>query len=324
MKKRMTLQDIADEAGVSLTAASMYINGKAKKYNLAESTCKRIEEVIRKNNFVPNFHARAIASKKTFLVSVIIHGQIDSSFWLNIVSGLEDVLMRKNYHFILSLSHNRADEELQALRFAESKGVDGYIISPAGFETPGDNFEFLRELNQRKPVVTITEKVEGLHGVFNNNYLGGEIATKHLLERGFKQLAYIGSDSRRRARAFADVTGKLGIKAKIFDTPEEYIRSWRKFPGVFCFSDFVACELYKLAEAAGISVGKDISVIGYDDMPFVEYLSPELTTIHQYKRELGTAAAETLLKLLAEKNDVADQIFDPYLVERSSVLARGD
>ena len=62
-KKRLTLKDIAAKAGVSLTAASMFLNGKAKKYNLADATCDRIEQTMRENNFVPNFHARAIASK---------------------------------------------------------------------------------------------------------------------------------------------------------------------------------------------------------------------------------------------------------------------
>ena len=67
-KKRLTLKDIAAKAGVSLTAASMFLNGKAKKYNLADATCERIEQTIRDNNFIPNFHARAIASRQTMLI----------------------------------------------------------------------------------------------------------------------------------------------------------------------------------------------------------------------------------------------------------------
>jgi DNA-binding LacI/PurR family transcriptional regulator len=80
--RRLTLKNIAEKAGVSLTAASMCLNGKAKKYNLADTTCERIEKVIRKNNFVPNLHARAIASKQTFLIGVLLRDSLEASFWL--------------------------------------------------------------------------------------------------------------------------------------------------------------------------------------------------------------------------------------------------
>lgn len=186
--KRLTLQDIADEAGVSLTTASLYINGKAKRYKLAEATCARIQQVMDAHHFTPNLHARAIASKKTFLVGVILSQELEASFWLNILSGLEVTLARSNYHMLLSVSHGNAKAERESIRFMRTKGVDGLIISPVSGN--------LKELVKGLPTVTLNRQVDGVPGVWNENLSGGRKAASFLLENGHRRIACIGELNR--------------------------------------------------------------------------------------------------------------------------------
>lgn len=315
--KRLTLKDIAGRAGVSLTAASMYMNGKAKQYNLADSTCERIEKVIRKYNFIPNFHARAIASKRTFLVGVQICDSLDTSFWLKIISGTEEKLADSDYHMIFSVSHFSAEKEMESIRFMANKGIDGLIIAPVGGEK--NNHDYLRKLDKSMPVVTINSKVEGISAAYNDNYAGGRIASEFLVGQGHRKIAYIGDWETSRGQSFLDAMRKAGMRPGLFQDVPGFMRKAVKFTAAFCYSDVNALELYNEANARGMRIPEDISVIGYDNMDFVKLMSPRPVTIGQYKKKIGTAAAEIMMSRIGGAAEVPDRVFTPVLCEGESV-----
>ncbi|MDR0931523.1 MAG: LacI family transcriptional regulator [Victivallales bacterium] len=312
-KNNLTLKDIAEEAGVSLTAASLYINGKARQYNLSESTCDRIKKVIKSHNFVPNIHARAIASKKTFLVGVVLSQELEASFWLNIISSLEEELSGANYHLLLSVSHGRKESERDSIDFMRSKGIDGLIISP--IETGG-----LEDLSRELPIVTLNLGIENVPGVWNDNFHGGRLATDYLLDNGHRRIAAIGSVGIQRAIAYCDRLNQSQITPHIFPSVKDFMLQADQFTAVFCFNDYLMLELYQATAAAGIDIPNDLSVIGYDNMDFVKFLSPRPSTIAQYKNELGSAAGQLILQLIDGKRDVNRQIvFTPKLISGKSV-----
>ncbi|MFA6569276.1 MAG: LacI family DNA-binding transcriptional regulator [Victivallales bacterium] len=315
--KRMRLQDIADKAGVSLTAASMYLNGKAKKYNLADATCERIEKVMRKNNFIPNFHARAIASKQTMLLGVQIYETPDVSFWLKIISGIEEKIEEEKYHMIFSTSHSSVEKEFESVKFMMAKGIDGLIIAPTS--RAENSFEYFRKLNKTVPVATINTKIEGISAAYNDNYHGGRIASEYLVGLGHRRIAFIGNSTLKRAQAFSDVMRESKIKPAFFPNVSSFIQETGRFTAVFCFSDFQLLELYDEAAVRGIKIPDDISVVGYDNMDFVKFLSPVPSTVDQYKREIGTAAAEIVMARIKGRSVIPDKIFKPILREGGSV-----
>jgi LacI family transcriptional regulator, galactose operon repressor len=321
MIKRVTLKDVAVRSKVSLTAASMFINGKAKKYHLADATCERIRKAIKELNYVPNLHARAIASKRTLLLGMIVSSDIETSFWLNVLSGIEEVIAKDDYHMILSVSHEDPKKELEAIEFMLNKGIDGLLISTL----PGknDNHDFLRDLNKRMPVVTVNQSVDGISGAFNDNYFGGELAAECLLKHGHKKIAYIGTTNIPRSIAFDKCLSKNKIKCTAFATVKDFLRDYKNFDAVFCFSDYVALELYNLAGAKNINIPQDFSVIGYDNMEFVQFTRPRLSTIEQCKKEIGISAGEIIMKALKsdEKSPkVIQKVFKPKLIEAESVI----
>ena len=317
---KVKLKDIAEHAKVSLTAASMFINGKAKKYHLADSTCERIKEAVKKLNYVPNIHARAIASKRTLLLGMIISSDIETSFWLNILSGIEEVITKDDYHMILSVSHEDPKKELAAIKFMLNKGIDGLLISTL----PGknDNHDFLRNLNKRMPVVTVNQNVKGISGAFNDNYLGGELAAECLVKHNHKRIAYIGTNNIPRVTAFDGYLSRHDIKYTPFGTVEKFLENYQDFDAVFCFSDYVALELYNLAGTKNISIPQDLSIIAYDNMEFVQFTRPRLTTIEQCKKEIGISAGEIIMNALKSdkpSRQSVQKVFKPRLVVAESV-----
>ena len=302
----------------------MYLNGKAKRYNISDATCARIEQIIKERGFVPNFHARAMASKQTLLIGVIISGGIDSSFWLNIISGIEEVIRLERYHMLLSVSHFDAGGEAESLRFMEQKGVDGYILSPvATADDQAANAAALRELAGRKPLVTITRQLDGVSGVFMDNFAGGEIAARSLLDAGHRRLACLGPDEpafATRKAGFMTVVQRENIVPAQFTGVAELLAQYREFTGVFCCSDYLAMELYQEAAAAGVGIPDDLSVTGYDNMDFVRMTKPRLTTVHQYKQEIGQLAAQHLMALIGNANrERLTSPLLPFLVPGASI-----
>ncbi|MDD5697128.1 MAG: LacI family DNA-binding transcriptional regulator [Victivallaceae bacterium] len=317
---RATLKDIAERAKVSLTAASMFINGKAAKYHLAEATCKRIQKAIAELNYIPNLHARAIASKRTLLLGMIISSDIGTSFWLNILSGIEAVVAKDDYHLILSVSHDDPVKERASIEFMLNKGIDGLFISTLLGKK--DNHDFLRQLQTRLPVVTVNQGVDEVSGVFNDNYLGGELAAECLLKYGHRRIAYIGIMNIPRIIAFKARLARHGIKCAFFPSAAEFMKYYREFSAVFCFSDYVAVELYNLAAIAQLDIPRDFSVIGYDNMDFVRFTRPRLTTIEQSKKEIGISAGEIMMQALQSDSTprkIVRKIFKPRLIDAESV-----
>ena len=123
-------------------------------------------------------------------------------------------------------------------------------------------------------MVTVNQRVEGISGAFNDNYLGGRLAAECLLKRGHKRVAYIGTSNIPRVIAFDEYLSRHGIKYTCFATVREFLPHSREVSAVFCFSDYVALELYNLAGAANLSIPQDFSVIGYDNMEFVQFTRP--------------------------------------------------
>ena len=158
MAARIKLADIAREAGVSVTTVSFYINGKARQYKLSRQTCERIQAAIDRNDFVPNIFARALQCNRTYLIGLLVRGRINTSFWSDIVAGLEEKLAPAGFHLVLSSAHTDAAGELEALREMRRIGVDAYVVSPA-LDEHGNcvNFEELQKLNGTTPVVVMLQ-----------------------------------------------------------------------------------------------------------------------------------------------------------------------
>jgi DNA-binding LacI/PurR family transcriptional regulator len=320
----MKIADIAREAGVSNSTVSFYINGHSKKYKISEKTCQKIEEVIRKHNFVPNIYARAMQTHQTFLIGLIIPGDVNRSYWIDVISGAEEALFPHKYHLLLSVSHFNQEDELETVKFMHSKGVDGYLYAPLVPDsgvTPAE--KFLLSRSEKKPVISLGREHRIFPSVCNDDYAGGEAAARCFLEHGHRRAAYIGHYRQKhdlRGKAFCECFRNGGGEIQVFESTDAALEEARNFSCVFCFSDYFLLDFYVKAGRRGVRIPEDLSVIGYDHMSFLEFLQPQPVSLITTKKELGRAAGEMMMQLLAQPEEkIQSRKFIPELSPGDSV-----
>ncbi len=314
MGKSITLKDIAKLANVSPTAVSFYLNGKAKEFNLSESTCQKIQQIITQCNYQPNFHARAINARKTYLVGMLINNLI-GSFYAKLVSGVEQELARNGYHMVFAETENDQAKELAALKFMAQTGVDGCIITPCHCEScnPGS---YDTAILHGKPIINV------LYGsaptpVFDTDHHAGTTAIARLfLEAGHRKLAYFGPKlpelrehyNRERYNVFNSCVMQTGgPPTDTYSDLDEMVENCHKYSGVFCFSDSYAIRLILRLQKIGIRVPEDISVAGYGEDAIASFFDFQLTSVRENKDELGRLAVQHMLQKINNPDYVIPQ-----------------
>ena len=304
-----TLKDIARMAGVSPTAVSFYINNRAKTFNLSDATCQKIQKVIDECNYRPNFHARAIKNRCTCLIGVLVHN-IASSFYAELLQGIETELRSHNYYMILAETLNDVEQEERELSFMTELGVDGCIIAPCRDYTV-NNHVYAPEILQNKPCINILSGGNGLPVFDTDHTVGAGMVADAFLKAGHRKLAYFGeslpTDLRHamaeRYNSFKAHIEAAGGTVEAFFDLEELVRRYREFTGVFCFYDRMAVKLAQAMKKQGIRIPQDISICGYgNELVLTEFIDFKLTTVHECKGELGQLAAQSLLEKLANPN----------------------
>ena len=256
----------------------------------------------------------------TNLVGCVMRDSLESSFWADILAGIDEMLAPENIHLLLTVSSGGLEAEMQAFEFLRAKGVDTYIWIPTVKRDGSNNYEQIREFSAERPVVTLTSLVEGLHGVAVDDEAGGCLAARHLAECGHRKLATLGgSRMYKRCEYFAKEAQRLGAEVSAFKHIEDIAPAIHDFTAVFCFSDMKALELYKFCAEAGVHIPADLSVIGNDNLLLTYIMLTSITTIHQPKRDLGRETGKLVLKALADKKMPPEQIkLPPELILRAS------
>lgn len=333
----LTLKDIAKEAGVSVMTVSNVINGKKSK--VSKETIEKVQKIIKAMNYTPNLNARSLAKKESRLIAVFVSTFISSENvfkdpYLSELFGVIEGLIRTSGYFAII----QTVEDLQtAYNLLQNWQTDGAIfISPQ----PAENMEFLTQ-NCNCPIVFIDSSNSESNDYMTieiNDFKGGYIATKYLIDNGHKKIAFAGyldeKDSVMKERyngykkAMEDFgLGKFithiqtstryedGLSVAVDVTKKKY-----DVTAVFSSADLFAFGLVEGLTRNGWKVPKDLSVVGFDNLSLCEFVNPKLTTVSQNIPRKGTAAVEQLLKLI-HKEEIAERkiICDVELEVRETV-----
>lgn len=336
--KKITIKDVAKEAGVSIATVSYVLNGKEGK--VSEETVKNIKKIMENMNYIPDLSARSLTNNKSKLIGVVIpetekneQHLLENPFYSEVVDGIESVLRKFGYHMILSgvnKGGNYLDVSIQ-------RNLDGAIIMGIYQEN------FYEQLKKTKiPIVLIDSYI-------NDNYFmkigiddeyGGYLATKYLIEQGHVNIALVTGVIKKDGVVEKRFLGyKQALKeANLFYNPEfvfeesvsyEYGVAAGKsiathFPeitAVFATADMVAFGVMRGLHENGKEVPSHVSVIGFDDISFAKIFMPGLTTIRQGISLKGVTAAEQLMQtILGLEAAPTKEIKLPLqLIERQSV-----
>ncbi|MDH7488744.1 MAG: LacI family DNA-binding transcriptional regulator [Anaerolineae bacterium] len=329
----VSIKDIARAAGVSHSTVSRAL---ADSPLVKEETRERIKQLAQEMGYSPHALARSLVTRRTQTVGVVVT-TIADPFVSEIVRGLEETGQNHGYTIILCNSNAEPRRELAAVKALREKRVDGIIVTASRI---GDLYLPLLE-DFGVPIVLINNQQTGkyVYSIGTDDLRGGQIATEHLLSLGHTRIAYIASPNNVRSsqarmdgyRAALEAAGIAfdpalvaegdGRPAAATHATEHLLSRGVRPTAIFCYNDMTAIGTIRALKKAGIRVPDDVSVVGYDDIPIVEYLDPPLTTIRQRKYDMGCMAMDMLLRLLNGAADVQDVTIEPTLVVRESTSA---
>ena len=327
------MKDIAADLGVSLMTVSKALRNHS---DVAAETRERVLRRARELQYQPNLTARGLASRRSFLIGLIVPDMMHS-FFAEVAKGIGDRLEPRGYQSLIANSGERADRELQQIRSFMGRGVDGLIIASAAVSATGPLAEALAAAGVR--YVLIDRAIAGL----NANYVGvdnekiGYLATTHLIEQGCQRVAHIqgpaiptGSgrasgyrraiESHRLAVSPGYISGGEYEDAAGYSAMQRLLELKPRPDGVFCYNDPVAAGAMKAILEAGLRIPRDIAVIGAGNVHYSDLLRVPLSTIDQSSRLTGKTAADLLTEAMQSKEPVAPRriLFPPQLIVRAS------
>ncbi|WJY26287.1 LacI family DNA-binding transcriptional regulator [Sporosarcina trichiuri] len=324
-----TIKDVSKLAGVSVATVSRYLN---KNGYVSKEAAEAIAGVIDKLNYRPNTIARSLAGKKTATIGLLVP-DILNPFFPELARAAEDAANEYGYTVMLGNTDNDTAKEQRYLDTLIHKQADGVIISSYTIQP-----DHLRGLQKAGIPVVLLDNVFSSDSVVSftvENKEGGELAVRHLLERGCRKIAHICgplsiTSSRERTAgyeavstgtdwftpgliAYSDFTVKGGHSAM-----QQLLVSHPDLDGVFASNDLMAAGALKALQEAGRRVPEDVKVIGFDGIQ-LEMMSPGLSTVAQPIYELGKTAVDVLIGLITEHPDIPeDKVFPVSLTVRQS------
>lgn len=334
----ITIYDVARRAGVSSATVSRVINGRP---DVSGKTRAAILAIMDELGYRPNATARGLAMKKSMMIGVFSYDHLYSGlvhpFLQDVLSSFQHIVGAEGYDLLI-FTNNSKDALLEnhlEMR-ARQRDVDGILLF--GISREDKQLEML--VNSGIPCVSIDLDIYGPRAgyVTSDNVAGSALAVQYLHSQGHTKIAFIADifnskPGQDRFKGYQQAMRSLGCKWNSnwitqadfsenggYDALNKLIASGDMPTAIVCASDSMAIGAKDALEEHGYRIGKDISIIGYDDISALKYIKPGITTIKQNRSQMGRAAAEALLELIDNEHAVPQIILiPPDLVIRQSV-----
>ncbi|MGO2749734.1 MAG: LacI family DNA-binding transcriptional regulator [Pseudoclavibacter sp.] len=297
--RKVTRRDVARHAGVSDAVVTYTLNGKAP---VAPATAARVRESVRVLGYTPNAAARALKMGSSRLIGIIVP-DTTNPFWSELCQQVEHVAAREGYAVLVVNSH---DDDKQAIALANSlasRQVDGFLV--ASIVHPNEVTVF-DALGIRWATLNNPHPIPGAMGVGVDLEQGARDATRHLVEHGYRRIAFVGSTRDARYDGWMAELASAGLEPGLvfpadFERRSGYLAGRNlaaasaQVDAVFVSSDQLAIGAMRALHEAGVDIPGDIAVVSFDGTEDAEYAWPALTTLAQPTPEL---AEQALLRLL--------------------------
>jgi LacI family transcriptional regulator len=337
-KKRVTIKDVANAAGVSTQTVSRVMN---KFSYVSEETRSRVEAVVMQMGYRPSTLARSLSQQRSYTLGVVTFGlkYIGPSRTLN---GIADKADDLGYMLLMKELDNFETYDIdEVIGSLLARQVDGILwLAPE----IGDDHAWLNDRLGDIPVPMLFLSMrprKGISSVSTDNYLGGAMATQHLLDLGKKQIGHISGpatwwEAQERKRGWRETLEKAGLDASEQHCTEgnwssasgeiAFIQLLEKFPdldAIFVANDQMALSVLREAHRQNIKIPEQLAVIGFDNIPESAYFFPSLTTISQDLQLIGEQAVQNIVAMIQARQenkliDMQAKFIQPNLIIRES------
>ncbi len=329
----LTMAQIASLAGVSVPTVSKVINQRA---DVAPATRARVEQIIATHGYVVNQTARSLRKGSSGYIDFIVGPEFQSSYAFEILRGAEEALLSTSRRLVLASTQVSPSREQQWRQRLVDGAVDGAIIVLARSQSL-----YVQELQRRNiPFVAVDPLGQlgpDVLAVSATNWAGGKRATQYLLSLGHRRIAALMGDptlpsTQDRLQGYRAALQEAGVPCdealvRYGDFHAERACQEMGFlfalpdppTAVFVGNDEQCLGVYRAVQERGLSIPDDLSVVGFDNIPYTAWITPALTTIHQPLLEMGRTATNVLLRVLAGEavETVRIELATP-LVQRAS------
>lgn len=330
----VTISDVAHAAGVSKGAVSYALNGQP---GVSQDTRDRILKVAKELGWKPSLRAKGLSSAKAYALGLVVARDPSllgtDPFFPAFIAGIETALAEHDYTLVLSVATAPGAEERCYRKLVENGRVDGVILTDVRH-----NDSRIGLLNELKvPAVTLNrpDASSPFPAVSVDESAGIVAAVEHLVALGHTRIAHVGGGQeyihgRSRRRAWADALAAAGLASDLFAAADftaaggvaataELLRRTDRPTAIVYANDLMATAGQSYAQSLGLSVPGDLSITGYDNAEFTQYLNPPLTTLATDPMLWGRVAAQVLLNQLAGTHGGGDTALPaPKLVVRAS------
>jgi LacI family transcriptional regulator len=309
--KAVSIYDVARESAVSVFTVSEVVN---KKSHVSKKLRDRVEETIRKLNYRPNLIARSLAKQKTHTIGMIVP-DIANPFFPVVVRGAEDAAQKHGYNLLLCNSDDSLEKEERAIELLLSKRVDGILLTKAAEDFRPPLRQMIKEAKTPFVLVMRTYPKLTSDAVISDDYQGAYDAVCHLARAGRRRIGLISgplkvSNALARWQGFHDSLKAMGLpfeKELIVEGDYRIESGYRtghallshRPDGIYVANHLMTVGLLKAAEEMGLRCPEDFGLVSFDDYPWLGIFRPRLTTVELPKHQLGSEAAELLIKRIS-------------------------
>jgi LacI family transcriptional regulator, galactose operon repressor len=329
--RAVTILDIAKSAGVSKSTVSLVLK---RSPLVREETRQRVAGAMDALGYVYNRGAASLRRARADIVGMVIN-DLSNPFFAELAIGIERALQNSGFVPFIANTAESVVRQAEVVRSMREHGAAGLILCPA-LDT--DVAEISR-LEARLPIVLAIRRIIGTRAslVVSDNLAGAARATEHLIELGHRDIAFVGGVGRMvvfqdRVAGFAGAMEKARLTVEPawiiesmptkdggFDAMKRLLSSERRPTAVVCFNDVVAIGAMLVIARQGLTVGRDVAVVGFDDTAEARHVSPALTTVSVDAGSLGERAAQMLLRQINEgERRLESYVGEARLVVRES------
>lgn len=315
-----TIHDIARKLKISASTVSRALNDNPI---ISESTRKKIRQTAEEMGYRPNTLAASFRTKKTNTIGVIVP-LINRHFFSSVISGIEDVAYKSGYTVTISQSNDQYEKEIKIAHTLFTNRADGIIVSIAMESKKFDHLKLFSAKNI--PLVFFDRAIDEIdaHKIVVDDFGGGYLVTKHLIEQGARNIAHIGGPLNlkiyeNRQAGYLKALDEAGINhddSMIVNNSlrreegttaiQTLLKNNPKIDAVFCANDTTALSTIIYLKSVGLKVPGDVLVMGFSNEPFSEVVTPSISTVQQPGYLIGKKAATLLIEQITNKSKTTE------------------
>jgi LacI family transcriptional regulator len=329
---RVTLQVIAERLEVSTATVSLALRDSAV---VAEATKSKVQRVAREMGYIYNRSAASLRTSRTNILAVAFH-DVSNPYFAEMLTAIDETVRSSGRTILLGTCNESIPRQENVLSSLREYRPDGIIVCPVG----GSTEDSLRNIAESgMPIVQVAREVEGITADFvgADDRHAVELAVDHLVRLGHRRIAYVGgsdatSGGKLKHQSFVDSLETRGVafnpelliqgngtRAVGLDSVPRMLAAAEPPSAIVCFNDAIAFGVMHGLQRAGLTPGRDVSVVGCDDVGDAALWVPPLTTIHNQHIEMGRLAAEMMMRRINDPDHPPRRItLEPRLVVRES------